>query len=193
MTHALLSYLPHHLASLLVTQPAIDPREQIQRMSAVVLFADVSGFTPLTEALARNGRRGAEELTQILNAYFSEMITLLEMHGGAVCKFGGDAALAIFPYPSAQRASVTRRAVQCAHAMQAAMADFAQIRSSVGKFSLAMKIGLARGPVLSASVGDPAFRLEYIIAGEAIDRCAEAEHHAPVSYTHLTLPTNREV
>ena len=174
----LLAYLPHHLAHALAANPAADPRVLGERVLAVTLFADISGFTPLSEALARNGRRGAEELTTIVNAYFAPMIALLETAGGIVCGFGGDALVAIIPYTPATRRSVTLRAAACAAAMQRAMAVFTTIDSSAGPFALRMKIGLARGPLRTAVVGDPAVRLQGVVLGTAVERCTEAEHHA---------------
>jgi class 3 adenylate cyclase/tetratricopeptide (TPR) repeat protein len=177
MSTALLPYLPEHLARAIVARPGALQIGRAQRMHAVALFADVSGFTPMSEALARTGRRGAEDLTLILNRYFTRMIALLHDYGGIVCKFGGDALTVIFPYHLRTRASVTRRAVTCAHAMQAAMAEYVAIPTSAGTFGLAMKIGIARGSLLSMTAGD-ADRLEYILAGGPLDRCADAEHHA---------------
>ena len=177
MSTAWLPYLPEHLARAIAARPAALQIGRARRVHAVVLFADVSGFTPMSEALARTGRRGAEDLTLILNRYFTRMIALLHDYGGVVCKFGGDALTVIFPYHVRARGSVTRRAVTCAHAMQAAMPDYAAIPTSAGTFGLAMKIGVARGSLLSMTAGDTD-RLEYILAGGPLDRCADAEHHA---------------
>ena len=177
MSTAWLPYLPEHLARAIAARPDALQIGRARRVHAVALFADVSGFTPMSEALARTGRRGAEDLTLILNRYFTRMIALLHDYGGIVCKFGGDALTVIFPYHVRARGSVTRRAVTCAHAMQAAMPDYAAIPTSAGTFGLAMKIGIARGSLLSMTAGDTD-RLEYILAGGPLDRCADAEHHA---------------
>src|SRR5262245_13106075 len=156
MSTAWLPYLPEHLARAIAARPAAPLIGHARRIHAVALFADVSGFTPMSEALARTGRRGAEDLTLILNRYFTRMIALLHAYGGIVCKFGGDALTVIFPYSLRTRAAVTRRALTCAHAMQAAMTDYAAIPTSAGVFGLAMKIGIARGSRLSMTSGDAA-------------------------------------
>src|SRR5205823_1285677 len=52
------------------------------------------------------------------------------------------------------------------------------IETNAGTFSLALKVGMAMGPVFCTTVGDSHIQLEYIIAGSVLDRCAEAEHHA---------------
>ena len=69
-------------------------------VEGTVLFADVSGFTPMSEALSVLGAEGAEILTDILNRYFADMIGIIHVHGGQVMKFGGDAILCFFPESS---------------------------------------------------------------------------------------------
>ena len=173
-----LSYVPYHVARALVLHPHAHPIGREQRFEAVALFADVSGFTAISEALGATGKGGAEELTATLNSYFGPMIDLIHSYGGCIGKFGGDAMMVLFAYTPTSRVSVARRAIQCALDMQDRMARYAAIRTQAGTFSLTMKAGLATGPVFCTTVGDPAGRLEYIIAGDVLDRCAEAEHHA---------------
>ena len=63
------------------------------RVRGAALFADISGFTPLTEALANElgPQRGAEELTAHLDRVFHALIDELERRGGDVIYFSGDA------------------------------------------------------------------------------------------------------
>jgi class 3 adenylate cyclase/tetratricopeptide (TPR) repeat protein len=145
-----------------------------------VMFADVSGFTPLSEELARHGKRGAEELTRILNAYFEDMIGAVEEAGGDVCKFGGDAMTVLFEKEEGEAESAhALRVLRCARGLQARMKKFERVRSAFGKtFALRMKIGVAAGESLAACLGKPPRRAEYVLAGGPVDRCAEAEHHA---------------
>src|SRR5687767_1824199 len=172
------SYVPRYVAHDLVLHPDTCPVGREQRFDAVALFADVSGFTAMSEALGRSGRAGTEELTEILNAYFGPMIALIHSFGGIIGKFGGDAMTVLFPYTPRTQAATVRRAIQGALDMQAGMHRYAAIPTSAGTFSLAMKAGLAQGPVLCTTVGDPDIRLEYLIAGSVLDRCADAEHYA---------------
>lgn len=138
-----------------------------------VLFADVSGFTAISESLAVHGAEGAEMLTNILNRYFAAMISTIQGYGGQVMKFGGDAILCFFP---GQQALVSTLAA--AHEMQAAMTRFKNISTPVGNFMLAMKIGVASGEVLLGVVGKKSIRCDYIFAGQPVDLTAEAEHIA---------------
>ncbi len=68
-------------------------------IEAVVLFADVAGFTPLSERMTLLGPLGAEELTRMLNDTFSALIVHVVEHGGHVARFSGDALTAFFIRP----------------------------------------------------------------------------------------------
>src|SRR5262245_3350851 len=63
------------------------------RSAGAALFADISGFTSFTEALARElgARRGAEELTHQLNRVYDALIATVDRYGGSVINFAGDA------------------------------------------------------------------------------------------------------
>lgn len=176
------SFVPHYVASDLLN--GLNPVGRVERLKVVGLFVDVSGFTAISEGLAKTGKAGAEELTTILNSYFEPMIALITSYGGIIGKFGGDAMTVLFPYARPQNAGATaRRAIQCALDMQANMGRYQAIEASSGVFKLAMKAGLAIGPVMTTTVGYEAAepsntRLEYLIAGRVLDLCADAEHHA---------------
>jgi CheY-like chemotaxis protein/class 3 adenylate cyclase len=146
-----------------------------ERTQGAALFADISGFTPLTEALAQEFglQRGAEELTRQLNRVYSALIDAVHHYGGSVVGFSGDAitcwfdendergtmndeALHVDPYPSfiAHRSSL--RAVACGLAMQAAMEQFSTITTPAGTtIALAIKVALVAGMVRRFLVGDP--------------------------------------
>jgi adenylate cyclase len=172
------AYVPYPIAALLIAHPDHNPVDDEQRFEAATLFADISGFTQLSESLANHGRVGTEELTVLLNSYFDMVISLIRSYGGMVGTFGGDSLTVLFPADSANPIHAVRRAVQCALAMQAAMDRYQELPTSAGTFQLAMKAGLAYGEVLCVTVGDPATRLAYLIAGTALERCADAEHLA---------------
>src|SRR3954451_9821088 len=59
-------------------------------------FIDISGFTQLTERLAARGKVGAEEVTDILDALFSDLLQLARRDGGHLVKWGGDAVVLLF-------------------------------------------------------------------------------------------------
>ncbi|NTW97614.1 MAG: hypothetical protein HGB28_03595, partial [Oscillochloris sp.] len=172
----LLAHLPYQIAvDLLCGVDGMVGRTH--RDSAVTLFADVSGFTPMSEALSRYGQDGTEDLTALLNDYFAVMIDLIAAYGGVVASFGGDSLTALFLIGERSGAQESaQRAVRCALDMQMLMAPYQNIETRAGQFSLEIKIGLAAGPVLSTVVGDPAVRLQSLIAGMPLEQAAQAEH-----------------
>jgi class 3 adenylate cyclase/tetratricopeptide (TPR) repeat protein len=172
------SFVPEYVVQALLHHPDSTPIASPEPGEAVVLFADVVGFTPMSEALAQAGNYGTEELTRILNGWFGSMSDRISHHGGSVAEFGGDALTAVFGYDRRTRRATVRRAVQCALDMQAATASFKAVATRAGTFGLAMKAGLAAGPLLLAIVGEPSIRLEYVLAGRALNLAAAAEHHA---------------
>lgn len=178
MESSWLSYIPHLVAADILRNPTRNPLAYTERLTAVALFADVSGFTAISEALGQTGRRGTEELTTLLNGYFEPMIDLIEQYGGIVAKFAGDAMTVLFPYTADSQELTVQQAVYCALEMQKRMVNYASLETSVGQYSLTMKAGLAQGAVLCTNVGTADKRLETVVAGEAIDLCADAEHHA---------------
>ena len=172
------SFVPDYVLRTLLRHPGETPLANGERTDAVVLFIDVADFTPMSEALTRSGAYGTEELTRILNGWFDTMVSLVSRHGGAVAEFAGDALTAVFRYDAATRRVTERRAVRCALSMQAEMARFQTIVTRAGTFELAMKAGLAAGPLLVTIMGDQAIRLGYVLAGPALDRATRAEQHA---------------
>jgi len=63
------------------------PGSSWQSVDATLVFADISGFTALTERLARRGRIGAEELIETLNRVFGGMLSMAGARGGELLKF----------------------------------------------------------------------------------------------------------
>jgi predicted ATPase/class 3 adenylate cyclase len=145
------------------------------RTIGTALFVDISGFTPLTEALVRElgPQRGAEELTRYLNLVYDAVIDELHHFGGSVIAFAGDA---ITCWLAGDRGL---RATACALAMQAAMQPFGGVVTPAGStIALAMKAAVAAGPTRRFLVGDPALRVIDALAGETLVRLANAEHLA---------------
>jgi class 3 adenylate cyclase/tetratricopeptide (TPR) repeat protein len=173
-------FVPDQVVRAIMEHPDKIPVAVATRTDAVVLFADIAGFTPMSEALAKVGRYGSEELSRILNDYFGSMIERAVGYGGTVVRLTGDALTVLFPCDGAMHADIARRAVQCALDMQAAMAMFQAVDTRAGTFRLAMRAGLAAGSVLGTIVGDPEARLEYVVAGRTVDRAVAAEQRAAI-------------
>jgi predicted ATPase/class 3 adenylate cyclase len=170
---ALVSYVPPRVAHNINQHPDTSITPAAEHIEAAVLLCDISGFTSLTERLAVQNS-GAEELTQLLNAYFSRMISILAAEGGEVVQFSGDALLAIFSAEGEELPISIQRAAQAATQMQAAMSEFANLNTSVGTVELAMKIAIGAGTTLALSVGGVFNRWLYVLGGEPLDQVARA-------------------
>src|SRR5690242_8017124 len=75
---------------------ADDPLSEAWSQEGTAVFADVSGFTKLSEALAQKGREGAEQITDAIEKVFGELLGIAYERGGTLLKFGGDALLLWF-------------------------------------------------------------------------------------------------
>jgi predicted ATPase/class 3 adenylate cyclase len=171
----LLGVICTHLPAPLVEQIVDDPTPGQTGglfFDGTLLLADISGSTAMSERLSRIGREGAEEITIIVNGYFSAMLAILREHNGQLVKFGGDALLGLFLEPDS-----ATRAVQAALSMQMAMAEFTQTQTSRGMFHLQMKVGIRKGRFFAAQLGTPQ-RMEYALFGADVNGTAAAESAA---------------
>jgi class 3 adenylate cyclase/tetratricopeptide (TPR) repeat protein len=145
------------------------------RVQGAALFADISGFTPLTEALARElgPQRGAEELTANIGRVFHAVISELDAFDGNVIYFAGDAITCWIDGDDGTRACTA------ALAMQEAILRTGTIVTPGGTtVQLAMKVAVAVGSARRFVVGDPDIQLIDVLAGRLMDMLAVAEHHA---------------
>ncbi|RME52323.1 MAG: adenylate/guanylate cyclase domain-containing protein, partial [Caldilineae bacterium] len=147
--------------------------------TGAALFADISGFTPLTEALTRayGPRLGADELTRRLNEVYQALIAEVHRYGGSVIGFSGDAITCWFDESLAPIPAVFQ-ACAAALAMQRAMRAFAQLDLPNEQVQLALKAAVAAGDVHRFVVGDPAIRRIDVLAGELLERMSRAEQAA---------------
>src|SRR3954470_15036994 len=72
------------------------PDALVQEVDGTLVFLDVSGFTQLSERLARRGREGAEDLAEAIGECFARLLRVAYDNGGGLLKFGGDALLLLF-------------------------------------------------------------------------------------------------
>src|SRR5512147_2585093 len=97
LTELLASYVPKLIQNRVAANPAPIESPVTEELQAAILFADISGFTLLTEHLAERGPAGVETLARILNEYFGQLIDIIHDYGGDVVKFAGDAVIAVWP------------------------------------------------------------------------------------------------
>jgi len=159
--NALASYLPK-----LLVERANDGRigglePNSEEFEAALLFADVSGFTRLTETLTARGPAGTEHLTQVLNLYFGQIIDLVDQWGGDVVKFAGDAMIALWLTPEG-----AKEATACALALQQSLHHY-----DVGDgLHLSMKVAVGAGTVSFAQLGGVFDRWEFLVCGSPLEQ-----------------------
>jgi len=145
---------------------------------ALTMFVDVSGFTPMTQALMEKGKRGAEILAAVMNGLFDMLVDAVYERAGFVSVFAGDAFTAIFPFGNENIPDdmVILHVFACIDKIQSIFLRHGIQTTPFGQFALQFKVGISKGTVNWGIVG----RTEktYFFRGEAIDGCAVAEHHA---------------
>ena len=156
---------------------------ELQRMETVVLFADISGFTMISEACASMGVRGNEELAFCINRYMEGMVKSLGKYGGDIIKFVGDAMIVMWPVSEGtdgvsendRRVTTVRKAIQCAWDIQQELNN-KKIMSNVT--NLSVKIGIGYGTCALLYVGGVFNRSEFFTVGEALSQALKSEENA---------------
>lgn len=152
-----------------------------------VLFADASGFTAMTQLLARKPN-GAEELTRIINNFFSRLLKVVDAFGGDVVKFSGDALSIVWfvdeeeserteGYVAPSLAVATMRACACAQELHTKLDQYLAIKptATTPAVRLRLHMGIGAGRLTSVHVGGVFKRWEYILAGPPMTQIAIAE------------------
>ncbi len=157
-------YLPRMLIGWLAEAPGTMLRE----VDGTVVFVDISGFTKMSERLARNGKVGAEEVTEVIGSVFAHLLSVAYGEGGGLIKFGGDALLLLFtgkdhPIAGARAAIGMRRALR----------ESGAIETTAGKVTLRMSVGLHSGTFHFFLVGES--HRELIVTGPAATETVSME------------------
>src|ERR687892_253664 len=88
-----------YLPRLLLTWIGEAPHTPWRALEGSVAFVDISGFTKLSERLAKRGKVGAEEPTDAIGTCFTRLLGVAYGNGGGLIQFGGDALLLLFTGP----------------------------------------------------------------------------------------------
>ncbi len=143
------------------------PDLRTRHVDGTVLFADISGFTALSERLmSKMGERGAEVVTRVMNRAFGELVEIVLLEHGDLLRFGGDAVLAMFTGEGH-----VGRACRAAVDMSEAIGHVETPGDPLG-----ISIGVATGEVIIDRVGS--ISQELIVSGPTIDRMLAAESAA---------------
>jgi class 3 adenylate cyclase/predicted ATPase len=152
-----------------------------------VLFADLSGFTALSGQLSTLGKQGAEEISAIINHLFSTLVAEVQRYHGSLLKFGGDALTVFFDAETLGPNHATY-ACRAALAMQERMAEFVNLETRAGSFTLRLRIGVHAGRVFAAQVGSFE-HIELVVTGHDINRVAQAQEIAEPGEVVVTTDT----
>ena len=164
-------FVPQTIVNAMVAgRGALTPVER----QATVLFADIAGFTSMTE------RAGAARTVEILNAYFDEVTQIIGAHNGVVTQFQGDAVLATFNVP-VEDAGHAANAFEAARSMLAAVAE----REFAGE-RIRVRIGINTGSLVAGNVGGGG-RQSYTVHGDAVNLAARLEALCKEHGTSLLL------
>ena len=175
---------PSPSIATLVPQLAVEmsdrPGNRHRRIDGSMLSADISGFTALTEKLAEHGKAGAEEITELLNFCFADLIEAAYDYGGEVIKFGGDAILVLF-----RADEHPLRAASAATAMHAALSTSSAARAA----ELSMTVGVSQGPFECFLVGSG--QRELLLCGVNASQVVHLESQAAGSQTLVSQMIGR--
>ena len=157
-------YAPRLLLSWLSEHPA----EAHHRIDGSLVFVDVSGFTALSERLARRGKVGAEDVAGTIGACFQRLLGVAYANDGILLKFGGDALLLFFSGSSHQS-----RALRAAVGMRRALREVGPLPAHGLRVTLRMSVGVHAGEFDFFLVGES--HRELVITGPGATRAVEME------------------
>ena len=172
------TYVPRVLIERLLNAPDA----AVLTEDGTMVFVDISGFTKLSERLARSGREGAEHLVDTISACFSTLLAQAYAEGGSLLKFGGDALLLWFTDEHH-----VARACSSAVAMRATLRRIGRVRAGASSIVLRMSVGVHSGDYDSYLVGGS--HREYIVAGPAVSAVVALEGHANAGQILLSEQT----
>jgi adenylate cyclase len=143
------------------------PLGGVRSQNVAVLFADIVGFTALSEKLP------PEEVIDLLRDFHGRMAREVFAHGGTVDKYIGDAIMATFGTPHAGERDASN-ALACAKAMMVSIRDWNAGRTAHGAPEVRIGIGLHFGPAVMGDIGDQQ-RLEYAVIGDTVNVASRLE------------------
>ncbi|MFE5672185.1 adenylate/guanylate cyclase domain-containing protein [Agromyces sp. NPDC056523] len=153
-------------------------------VDGTMALVDITGFTRMSERLARHGHVGAEEVTEVIDGTFGRLLPAAYAFGANLLKFGGDAQLLLFTGDDHHL-----RAAAAAHAMRAELRRIEGFATNAGNVTLRMSVGVHSGTFDFFLVGGS--HRELIVAGPAATRTVHMEAAASAAQILISPETAR--
>ncbi len=132
-----------------------------KHVNASVLFADIVGFTSISEKLP------PQKIANLLNEYFSLISTIAKIHNGHIDKFMGDCAMVVFGVPNHSE-NHSLDAINCAIMIRDTITQLNNTRLKQGKIPIHLKIGINSGIMIAGNLGSDD-RMEYTVIGDPVN------------------------
>ena len=158
-------YFSPNIVEVLAAQD--EPLGAVRRETVAVLFADIVGFTRMTEAMA------PEDVMALLRVFHERMTAQIFACRGTVEKYIGDAILAVFGVPEASGEDAAN-ALICAHRMLDALNGWNAERALAGEEALAMGVGLNYGPAVLGDVGSE-HSMSFTVIGDTVNTASRLQ------------------
>lgn len=153
-----------------------------KKANVTVLFADIRGFTSMSE------RMTAEEVSLILNEYFTAIEPIISKYNGVINKFIGDAVMAIFGEPI-EDINHPQNAVKCAYEMLKKVEQLQEKWLTEGKPKIEIGIGINTGEAFVGNIGSEK-RLEYTVIGDTVNLASRIETYNKVYKTNFLISSS---
>ena len=174
--------LASHLPDLVVFDENLHVIPHISHFEAVLLFADVSGFTALTEKYTLASDKGTDALTVTLNSYIGKIVEHILTAGGDILKFAGDAILAAWKVKT--RADLTHAISQAARCSLIIQEQCDKQDTDVG-VQLRVKIAISAGKTYATFVGNDVSR-QFLMSGRPVREVNAAEKYCKAGLVVLS-------
>jgi adenylate cyclase len=162
-------FMPEYVVKQLLDNPASFRLGGVNQ-NITVLFADIRGFTALSE------KENPEKVVTLLNRYFSVMTEIIFEHGGTLDKYIGDGLMALFGAPTASEEDALN-AVKAAVTMQKRLTGLNDELRAEGYGQISMGIGLHTGEATVGYIGSDR-RSEYTAIGDTVNLASRLESNA---------------
>lgn len=159
--------------------------DDVRRCHAVVLFADLRGFTHMSEVLEPG------VVAHLLNEFFALLVNIAHMHEGTTLNMAGDCLLVAFNVPCAQPDGAIR-AVRAAHEMLSRFEALARDWEQSEGVRIGLGIGINAGSVVAGNIGAPNF-LNFTLVGDAVNVASRLKDRARAGEILITEQVLSEI